>query len=185
MNALDLQVDRHRERRSARNLDQRGVVDPAGAVRRSGARPGDRLFVTGALGGSRAGRHLDFEPRVEEGVWLAASRAATAMIDLSDGLSTDLHRVLAASGVGARIEAARVPVAATASGLAGALDDGEDFELLVALDPSRADDLVAAWPFDVAFTEIGVATEDRAAWIVGGDGRTTPLRAGGHEHSCG
>ncbi|MGD0139120.1 MAG: thiamine-phosphate kinase [Tepidisphaeraceae bacterium] len=106
-------------------------------VTRAGARPGDGIFVTGPLGGSILGRHLTFEPRVQLGRELAA--LATAMIDLSDGLSRDLAHVCRASGVGAIIDEAAVPIHSDAtelsrrdrvSPLQHALNDGEDYELL-------------------------------------------------------
>jgi len=113
---------------------------PAGlaAWRRDGARPGDGLWVTGPLGGSRAGRHLDVRPR-DDVVSELRGRAEPvhAAMDLSDGLAVDLPRLLAASGVGATIDAAAVPrhadTADAADPLLAALCDGEDFELLLAL----------------------------------------------------
>ena len=143
-----------------------GVVEPGREVRRSGARPGDGLYVTGSLGssaaglhllrrGARAGRvtgaraaalraHLDPEPRVLAGRLLGVTRLASAMIDLSDGLSMDLPRLCAASGAGAVVEEAAVPVARAAVAVLGgksaahaALVGGEDYELLFAARPGR------------------------------------------------
>jgi thiamine-monophosphate kinase len=82
------------------------------ALLRSGARAGDVLFVTGALGGSLAGKHLRFVPRLAEGQWLRAGRWATATIDLSDGLATDLAHLLEMSRVGAEVQTEKIPVAA-------------------------------------------------------------------------
>ncbi len=88
---------------------------PHGTVRlRSGAQPGDTLFVTGALGGSLRGKHLRFAPRLAEGQWLRAGRWATAAIDISDGLATDLAHILEMSGVGAEIQTEKIPIAAAA-----------------------------------------------------------------------
>lgn len=123
-----------------------GRPGPMGMLTRSGARVGDVLSVTGPLGGSLLGRHLRAEPRVREAQALAALRVPHAMMDVSDGLSRDLPRLCLASGVGARLHAARVPVHADAlraadgrrSALEHALDDGEDFELLVAHAPLEA-----------------------------------------------
>ncbi len=112
-----------------------------GGVRRSGARPGDGLYVTGALGGSILSHHHEFEPRIDEGIALARA-GASAMIDLSDGLGKDLHHLCDASFVGARIDADKIPITPDAVALASrdgrscldhALNDGEDYELLVAL----------------------------------------------------
>jgi thiamine-monophosphate kinase len=91
-----------------------GWVEKGRAALRSGARAGDALFVTGELGGSRAGRHLDFQPRLAEGRWLCAQFAVHAMIDLSDGLAGDLRHILRASGVGAELLAEALPVSAAA-----------------------------------------------------------------------
>ncbi len=115
------------------------------ALRRSGARVGDTLHVTGPLGGSRLGRHLRFEPRVAAGEALARLRGVRAVIDVSDGLLVDLWTLLRASDVpGAVLDAAAIPIANAARRLARrdgrtalehALADGEDHELLVAASP--------------------------------------------------
>src|SRR5205807_1551314 len=78
-----------------------GEPGPAGVVRRAGARPGDWLVVTGALGGSLSGKHLDFTPRVREAQALAALVPLRAMIDVSDGLATDVAKLCGESGCGA------------------------------------------------------------------------------------
>lgn len=108
-------------------------------VRRSGAKPGDKLFVTGSLGGSILGRHLSFVPRVSLARELASHFELHAMIDLSDGLSRDLPRICHASGVGAILDSEQIPIHADVSRLADersplehALHDGEDYELLFA-----------------------------------------------------
>ena len=133
-----------------------GHVPKGKAILRSGARVGDALFVTGELGGSIAGRHLDFEPRLAEARWLAAHFKIHAMIDLSDGLAGDLRHLLNVAGLGADLGADTVPVsraaklAAKASSqakptLLAALTDGEDFELLFTLAASSAVRLKDAW----------------------------------------
>jgi len=116
-----------------------GEATDRGAVTRSGAQPGDHLYVTGPLGGSVLGKHLDFTPRVAEALELHERFDIRAMIDISDGLALDLHRLCAASRCGAELRADWVPVsdAAQAMGdgrtpLEHALGDGEDFELLFA-----------------------------------------------------
>jgi len=133
-----------------------GTVPKDGAVLRSGAQPGDAIFVTGDLGGSLAGRHLEFEPRLAEARWLAAHFALHAMMDLSDGLAGDLRHLLNASRVGAELLARAIPVSRAARlrakagvsnkpPLLAALTDGEDFELLFTLPGPRAVALLDAW----------------------------------------
>ena len=103
-------------------------------VLRSGARAGDRLWLTGLVGDSLAsGRHLTFEPRVEQG--LAASHrgsGVTAMIDLSDGLGRDADRVARASGAVIEIDADAVPLHPGTPGWRAGVSGGEDHELLIA-----------------------------------------------------
>ncbi len=115
-----------------------GRSDGIKPVRRGGARAGDDIYVTGPLGGSILGRHMTFDPLVMLGRKLAG--VATAMIDLSDGLSRDLGHICRASGVGAVIESELVPIHSDAvelsrrdgvSALEHALNDGEDYELLL------------------------------------------------------
>ncbi len=105
-----------------------GRVPKGTALLRSGAKPGDLIYVTGPLGGAqKSGKHLTFEPRLEWGKQLRESGDVTSMMDISDGLATDLRHILKASGVGAEIDSSKVPMVGT---LEQALFDGEDFELL-------------------------------------------------------
>jgi len=134
-----------------------GHVARGKAVLRSGAKVGDAIFVTGELGGSLAGKHLDFEPRLAEARWLATHFKLHAMIDLSDGLAGDLGHILKASGGGgADLGSETVPVSRaaklTAKGstnakpaLLAALTDGEDFELCFTLAAPSAVRLKDAW----------------------------------------
>jgi thiamine-monophosphate kinase len=121
-----------------------GFVEPNRRVLRSGGRPGDDLFVTGRLGGSIAGKHLSFIPRINESRWLTANFAVHAMMDLSDGLGTDLPRLAKASKVGFEIEEGKLPLS-PGSGISNAISDGEDFELLFAISPRQRARLEAAW----------------------------------------
>ncbi|MBC8105752.1 MAG: thiamine-monophosphate kinase [Anaerolineae bacterium] len=107
-----------------------GKSDGIDPVTRSGAKAGDGIFVTGPLGGSIRGRHLNFIPRVKLAREIAATGKITAMIDISDGLSRDLRQICNASVVSALVEAARIPIHEDATGLEAALHDGEDHELL-------------------------------------------------------
>ena len=133
-----------------------GTVNKSRCVLRSGARAGDALFVTGRLGGSIEGKHFDFEPRIREGQWLAAHFEIHSMIDLSDGLASDLRHILKASGVGAELLSSAIPVSREAKlkaradssakpPLLAALTDGEDFELLFTLPAKKAVALADAW----------------------------------------
>jgi len=122
-----------------------GSVEREHVVLRSTSKPGDAIFVTGQLGGSIFGKHLDFTPRVEEAAWLVSNFKPSAMMDLSDGLAKDLNRLANASNCGFRIERAEIPIT-TGCTIAQALGDGEDFELLFTIDQEKTDDLLAAWP---------------------------------------
>lgn len=110
-----------------------GLAHPKGALLRSGARPGDDLFVTGPLGGTISGKHLRFTPRIKEASWLHSHYELSSMIDLSDGLAKDLRHVLLASGVGATLVRAAIPKNSVPEGrfctVEEALCGGEDFEL--------------------------------------------------------
>jgi thiamine-monophosphate kinase len=133
-----------------------GTVARGKQVLRSGAKAGDAIFVTGELGGSLAGKHLDFEPRLVEANWLAEHFHLHAMMDLSDGLAGDLRHILEASHAGAEVLKSALPVsraaklraragdAAKPAALA-ALTDGEDFELLFTLASKEAVKLADAW----------------------------------------
>jgi thiamine-monophosphate kinase len=133
-----------------------GEVARDKCVLRSGARDGDALFVTGDLGGSLAGKHLEFEPRLAEGRWLAEHFSIHAMIDLSDGLAGDLRHLLERSQVGAELLARSIPISRAARARAGsgtppkpplvaALTDGEDYELLFTAAARDAVPLADAW----------------------------------------
>jgi len=110
-----------------------GTVEERNLVLRSGAKPGDHIFVSGPLGGSILGKHLTFEPRLKEARFLVNNLKVTSMIDLSDGLGIDLNRVSSASGLGAVIFEDKIPKAKGVTKIKNALFDGEDFELLFTL----------------------------------------------------
>lgn len=121
-----------------------GWVRRGGAVLRSGGRPGQALYVTGRLGGSLARKHWAFAPRLAEGQWLAQEGFARAMMDLSDGLAADLPRLAAASHCGFELEPAAIPRTRGCT-LAQAMSDGEDYELVFAVEPSACRALESAW----------------------------------------
>ncbi|RMG40799.1 MAG: thiamine-monophosphate kinase [Planctomycetota bacterium] len=166
-----------------------GEPGPHGVVGRGGARPGDQIFVTGALGGSRFGHHLTFVPRIGEALDLAAYVELHAMCDISDGLAIDLHHIAEESGVGAVIEAEAIPVRPEAarhadgrSALDHALSDGEDFELLFCVSPRDAERLEAFRPCLTPLTRIGEITADRRVLLRHPDGRLEPLPKLGWHH---
>ena len=133
-----------------------GTVGRGKQILRNGAKTGDAIFVTGELGGSLMGKHLDFEPRLAEARWLAENFSIHAMIDVSDGLAGDLRHILAASGLGAELLKSAIPVSRAAKlraregssarpAFAAALTDGEDFELLLTVASRDAVKLLDAW----------------------------------------
>jgi thiamine-monophosphate kinase len=170
------------------------------AVLRSGAKPGDIILVSGRLGQAEYGwrvvrkgrglaerreprlqKHLYPEPRLAVGAWLAERALATAMMDLSDGLSSDLPKLCESSGVGARIEEKLLPVAGPVhsdaekrGSLALALHGGDDYELLITVARKNA----AKIPPRIAgvrLTPIGEITSERGIALVAGDGRPREL----------
>jgi thiamine-monophosphate kinase len=121
-----------------------GVVERNGWITRAGAKRGDDLFVTGQLGGSLRGRHLRFVPRIHESRWLTRNFRVHAMMDLSDGLGADLPRLAKASRLGFKLDKQSLPLAPGAT-IAGAISDGEDYELLFAISPRERTRLQKAW----------------------------------------
>jgi thiamine-monophosphate kinase len=170
------------------NVTLLGEATPRGVVRRGGARPGDRLLVTGPLGGSILGKHLDFTPRVREALELHAAAPLHAMVDVSDGLAADVHHLCEESRCGAVLRADAIPIADAAralndgtSPLDHALGDGEDFELVFAVAPADADALLRQQPVaGVRLIEIGECVEE-GLWLEQG-GRRTPLPPRGYVH---
>jgi len=137
-----------------------GEVERARCVTRSGGSVGDFLYVTGRLGGSLAGGHLDFVPRLAEARWLAEHFRIRAMMDISDGLAADLPRLAKASGCGFEICEEDIPRNRGCT-VAQALGDGEDFELLFAVHPRDAARLETKWRAQfpkLALTKIGSLT---------------------------
>jgi thiamine-monophosphate kinase len=116
------------------NVALTGEVERARCIRRSGGRSGDLLYVTGRLGGSIGGHHLDFIPRLAEARWLTTHFRIRAMMDLSDGLAADLPRLAAASRCGFAIEPGLIPRRRGCTP-EQAFGDGEDYELLFAIEP--------------------------------------------------
>lgn len=131
-----------------------GEAAPKKIAKRSGAEPGDRIAVTGSLGGSILRHQYDFEPRVKEGQFLAGESFVSSMIDISDGLIQDLTHILKASKAGASLDLAHIPVSSDAKKMAKgnsrealehALSDGEDFELLFTVPYRKKTKLDKLW----------------------------------------
>jgi thiamine-monophosphate kinase len=196
-----------------------GECDPNRAVLRSGAAPGDQIFVTGFLGDAAAGlrliergarlhteggprrleehsidrlllRQLRPDPRVGWGILLGEQQLASAMIDLSDGLSSDLNHLCKASNVGALIDAARIPIDQVVTEICGrraldplmlALHGGEDFELLFTVKPENAGKLPKRVD-GVAVTAIGMIKEESHGVKISEGSRVWNLEPGGWEH---
>ncbi len=170
-----------------------GQTDPRGPLLRSGAQPGDCILVTGHFGGSLLGRHFDFEPRVAEALLLHQRYELHAGIDVSDGLSIDLHRVAEASRCGAVIEAEAVPISDDARRFAAqtsrgrtpldhALSDGEDFELILAVPPREARRMLDEQPLAVPITQIGRFTAESGLQIQDRSGTMKTCRPEGYLH---
>ncbi|HEY2914406.1 MAG TPA: thiamine-phosphate kinase [Candidatus Angelobacter sp.] len=175
-----------------------GQVPAGTAILRSGAQPGDRIYVTGFLGASAAtlkklfagkpvkppksSPHFYPTPRLKVGDWLRKKRLVTAMIDLSDGLSVDLDHICSESGTGAMLISSKVPVAKNAD-LDLALHGGEDYELLFT---ARRKTKIPARIAGVHITEIGEIRNRRdystAIQILGDNGKVRPLPQRGWEH---
>jgi thiamine-monophosphate kinase len=176
-------------------------------VTRSGARAGDGIFVSGTLGDAARGfrlleegglkgtsrgagpfvrAFLDPVPRLELGALLARRKLASAMIDISDGLSVDLAHICEESGVGSEVDASRIPISAalrrlSKDPLALALHGGEDFELLFTVRQAKIA-AVEKLPSKFRLTRIGRVTAGNKMFLVGPDNKKEPLRAGGFEH---
>jgi thiamine-monophosphate kinase len=157
-----------------------GRTDGVEPITRGGAKAGDGIYVTGALGGSILGRHMSFEPRIAWGRELAASGTVTAMIDLSDGLSRDLPRICAQSRAGAILDASGIPIHHDAIELSErdgrpplehALHDGEDHELLF----TSSADWNWRWP------RIGTIVAEPGVWIEE-NGSRRPMEPRGWDH---
>ncbi len=196
-----------------------GEVKRGRAVLRSGARPGDLIFVTGTLGDAAAGlellsrgvrqtskgrqipqrkpsrheayllkRHLRPEPRVSEGMALSRSGCASSMIDISDGLSSDLLHICKQSGVGAEVREGAIPLSPalirmqehlTRPGLTHALSGGEDYELLFTVPPSR---LVKLRSLALPVTQIGMVRKGRSLVLIGQDEKKRTCGPCGFDH---
>jgi thiamine-monophosphate kinase len=166
-----------------------GEATCRGPVRRSGAKPGDWLLVTGPLGGSILGKHLTFTPRVREALQLHELADLHAMIDISDGLAADVNHLCEESRCGAVLRAEAIPISEAArtindgrSPLDHALADGEDFELVFALPPTEAQRLLQMQPVPgITCVHLGECV-DQGLWLKE-NGQRRVLEPRGYVHA--
>jgi thiamine-monophosphate kinase len=163
-----------------------GEVEKSNLVMRSGAKKGDVILVTGSIGGSSKGKHLDFMPRVAAARELVKKFRIHSMIDITDGLLLDLWRVMDASGVGCRIYEGAIPLSRDAGSFEGAVRDGEDFELLFTMGMKES---IGVRPVNFKFpiNIIGEITDKRCGYrLIRKGGRTEKItpqaRAKGYLH---
>lgn len=167
------------------NVTAIGRIADAHIKRRSGARPGDAILVAGELGLSGAGlrdilagrydtpaaaAHRNPQPQVAEGIWLGARPEIHAMMDLSDGLASDIRHIMERSGVGAAIDIGRIPLAQGAD-VETAACGGEDYKLLLTADTAAADRLAADFRarFGTPLHPVGHITDsDKLEWLENG-----------------
>ncbi len=168
-----------------------GETTEHGPLLRSGGQAGDQLLVTGQLGGSILGRHLQVEPRVHEALLLNEKYDLHACIDISDGLALDTSRLAEASNLGAILDLEALPLSDAAHELSKkdnrtptehALADGEDFELVLAVPDDVAKKLLQEQPLAVSLTHIGELTAQPGLWQRDDTGKQTPLKPQGFEH---
>ncbi len=170
-----------------------GEATARGAVCRHGAKPGDAILITGPLGGSlHSGRHLRPEPRVAEALALHEAAPLHALIDISDGISSDLTHILVESGgLGAILDETAIPIHADARessridgapAIEHALHDGEDFELCVVVSASDAARLLAAPPRPASLVRIGEITDAGGLTLRTADGQLRPISPRGFDH---
>ena len=171
-----------------------GKVDREHCITRTGSVAGDAIFVTGELGGSLTSKHLNFEPRIPEGPWLAQEFDIHAMIDLSDGLATDLRHLLG-KNFGAEILTAALPIRREAKSLAkenpsgktallAALTDGEDYELLFTVAAKDAVSLLDDWKLQFPRTSLKCIGKivDKPGITLRDDKGARPLTLHGYDH---
>lgn len=151
----------------------RAIKKNCAPLTRCGAKLGDSLFVTGRLGGSLKGKHLRFTPRLDEVKKILKLGCPHAMIDISDGLSSEIHHICRGSQVGARLCSSAIPIArAATNGTTSALHDGEDFELLFTAGPRLTSRLLKEWNHPTPLSKIGIITPAAADIVIHEEGKS-------------
>jgi len=159
-----------------------GEVEKRYLVRRSGAKRGDGIYVTGRLGGSIKDKQYDFTPRVKEARVLVKNFKVNAMIDISDGLSSDLRHITESSNVGAIIYESRIPVSKSCRSVKEALTDGEDFELLFTM-PGDISEKILTKRLGIPVKIIGeIKNRREGVKIINKKGKKRDLRTLGYRH---
>jgi thiamine-monophosphate kinase len=175
------------------NITAIGTVTASGPLTRNGGKVGDQILVTGSLGGSILGKHLDVEPRVAEALLLHERYTLHAGLDISDGLGLDAARLAKASGCGIMLDPMLFPISAAACRLSEqsghtpvdhAWGDGEDFELLLAVPPDAARQILSDQPLGIPITRIGELIPDRGLWEHLPDGHRKLHEPTGFQHGA-
>ena len=174
--------------------------DTANTWNMSAAKEGDDILVSGDFGNSITGKHLTFEPRIDLAIYLAKHYQINAATDITDSLAIDLAAIAEKSGCGVRVSLADIPISAAAQKLdgevsvdeeghlkvsaavAGALFDGEDFELAVTVSPETADKILADKNCPSPLTRVGSITSTSGFEIVEGSGQAVKILPRGYEH---
>ncbi len=169
-----------------------GLANKHGVWRMDSAQSGDRIVVSGSFGGSRLRRHHAFVPRCKLAQYLNENYQINAATDVSDGLSIDLHRMAAASQLGFELAGTRIPISGDVAELSplarlnAALSHGEDYELILAVPPNIASQLLADHKLDTQLTDIGQFRGDfddgANCWIVDETGTLNKLLPQGYLH---
>lgn len=162
-----------------------GEVEREKLSLRSGAKVGDLILVTGSLGRSIKGKHLNFMPRVNEAREILKKYKINSMIDISDGLALDLDRILKASKVGSRIYESAIPLSGAGVSVNDALYDGEDYELLFTMSAKEAQRLYRIAPNKIKapVTPIGeVVSKKEGCKLIKENGEEENLRVKGYLH---
>lgn len=173
-----------------------GFSKPKKAIKRSTAKKGDWIAVTGRLGGSIRKKHYQFEPRLREGRFLAQHKFASSMIDVSDGFFQDLNHILSSSHKQAEIFIDQIPISSDVEGfctkpvLQQALSDGEDFELLFTVPRHKRKNLEKEWKKKFSKTELSFVgkilrrewNRPPVSWLQNGKSISLPFELKGFDH---